>query len=110
MVSSSSRICSTSSWIAPRTRTPFMPAGRSPCSPSCVAVAVRGAVDRDDIGQEVETAVLQHQGAEITCVEELDPQLRVELAQVPQLAVLLSDQRLLQRRQLDVEVDLGQVE
>ena len=60
--------------------------------------------------EQRELAVLEHQRPEVTRVEQLHADLRIELPQVAQLAVLLPDQRLLERRQLDVQVDLRQVE
>ena len=61
------------------------------------------------LGQR-EPAVLEHQGPEVAGVEQLDPDVRVELAQAAQLAVLLAHELLAQRGQLDVQVEVGQVE
>src|SRR5262245_21932672 len=55
-------------------------------------------------------AVLGHQGQIVPLVEDLAPDLRVALAEPPDLAVLLGDQLLVQRRDLDVKVELGQIE
>ena len=53
---------------------------------------------------------LQHQHPEVAGVEQLDADVGVELTQPPQLAVLLAHEALLERRELDVQVDVGQVE
>ena len=59
---------------------------------------------------QVDAAVLEQERLEVARVEELDAHVRVELAQPAQLAVLLAHQALLERRQLDIEVELRQVE
>ena len=64
----------------------------------------------DSVVGERQLAVLEHQRPEVARVEELDPDVRVELAQPAQLAVLLPHEPLLEGRQLDVEVEVGQVE
>src|SRR4051812_19206110 len=47
---------------------------------------------------------------EIPLVEELDPDVGVALAQLPDLSVLPRDERLLHLRDLDIEILLGEVE
>ena len=64
-------------------------------------------------GQRVDQrdpAELQHQRPEVAGIEQLDPDVRVELTQPAQLAVLLAHEALLERRQLEVQVEVGQVE
>ena len=53
---------------------------------------------------------LEQQHPEVAGVEQLDPDVRVQLAQPAQLAVLLAHELLLERRELDVQVEVGQVE
>ena len=53
---------------------------------------------------------LEHQHPEVPRVEQLDADVRVELAQAAQLAVLLAHELLLERRELDVELHVRQVE
>src|SRR5204863_942318 len=55
-------------------------------------------------------AVLEDQVTVVAVVEQLDLDVRVQLAQAAQLAVLLRDQALFERRQLDVEIQFRQVE
>ena len=57
-------------------------------------------------GDKVDPAVLEHQGPEILAVEQLHADVRVELTQPAQLAVLAPHQALLERGQLDVQVQL----
>ena len=70
----------------------------------------RLAVDADERCGRVEPTVLEQQRPEVARVEELDAHHRVELPEVAQLAVLLAHQALLERRELDVDLQLGQVE
>ena len=55
-------------------------------------------------------AVLEHQRPEVPRVEQLDVEVRVQLAQPAELAVLLADELLAEGRHLEVEVEVGQVE
>ena len=55
-------------------------------------------------------AELEQQRPEVAGVEQLDPDVRVELAQAAQLAVLLAHELLLERGELDVQVEVGEVE
>ena len=55
-------------------------------------------------------AVLGEEPQVVALVQQLDVDVRVELAEGAHLAVLLRHQVLAQRRQLDVGVDVGQVE
>src|SRR4029453_1678313 len=55
-------------------------------------------------------AVLGQQPEVVALVEDLDADVRVELAQAPDLAVLLGHQPLVERGDLDVEPEGGQVE
>ena len=59
---------------------------------------------------EAEPAVLEHHRPEVAGVEQLDPDVRVELAEAAQLAVLLADEALLQRRHLEEDLEVRQVE
>jgi hypothetical protein len=59
---------------------------------------------------ERELAELQHQRPEVAGVEELHPQVRVELEDAAELAVLLADELLAERRHLEVEVEVRQPE
>ena len=52
----------------------------------------------------------RHQRPEVAGVEELDVEIRIQLAQPAQLAVLLADELLPKRRHLEVEVEVRQVE
>ena len=52
---------------------------------------------------------LGQQPVEVPSVEQLDVYLGIHLAEPPDLAVLLSDQRLLHRGQLKIEIEIGQV-
>src|SRR6266545_3787507 len=47
---------------------------------------------------------------EVALVEQLDPHLGVQQLQLPKLAVLAGDERLLHDRHLEVEILLGQIE
>jgi hypothetical protein len=53
-----------------------------------------------------ELPVFEHERAEVTRVEQLDLDVRIQLAQATQLAVLLADQLLAERRHLEVQVQL----
>src|SRR6266516_3387698 len=68
-----------------------------------------GAPSRCASRDEVEVEVLG-EPLEIALVEELDLDLGVALAQLPQLPVLARHERLLHHGELDVEVLLRQVE
>ena len=59
---------------------------------------------------EAEAAVLEHHRPEVAGVEQLDPDVRVQLAEPPELAVLLADEALLERRHLEEDLEVGQVE
>ena len=59
---------------------------------------------------EGQLAVLEHERPEVTGVEQLDVEVGVELAQAAQLAVLLAHELLAERRHLEVELEVGQVE
>src|SRR5438552_1607481 len=72
---------------------------------------------RDDLsgrpGQrldEPDPTVLQEHRPEVAGVEELDPDVGVELSQAAELAVLLPDEALLERRHLEEHVEIRQVE
>jgi hypothetical protein len=54
--------------------------------------------------------VLRDQGEIVTLIEDLAPDLRVALAQPADLSVLLRDELLVQGRDLDIEIELGEVE
>ena len=69
-----------------------------------LARAFRTALDQREL------AVLEHQRPEVARVEQLDPHVGVELAQATELPVLLPDEPLPQRRQLEVQVQVRQVE
>jgi hypothetical protein len=56
---------------------------------------------------EGQLAELQHQRPEVAGVEELHPQVRVQLEDAPELAVLLADELLAERRHLEVQVEVG---
>ena len=92
----------------PASAVPIVAAGTAPPSGSY------GAATWPDVpGQPLvqrELAVLEHQRPEVAGVEQLDVEVRVELAQPAQLAVLLADELLAQRGHLEVEVQVGQVE
>src|SRR5215212_8243180 len=60
--------------------------------------------------RDVLEPVLRHERQVIALVEDLAVDPRVELAQPPNLAVLLRDELLVQRRDLDVEVVRRQIE
>ena len=93
---------------------------------SLAAIAgVRGGLGRDVGGrpgrrrlagragqlvEQREAAELEQQHPEVPRVEQLDLDVRVQLAQPAQLAVLLAHELLLERRELDVQVEVGQVE
>ena len=63
-----------------------------------------------ELGDQRRPPVLEHQRPEVTGVEELDSETRVQLAQPADLAVLLANESLLERRELDEELQIGQVE
>ena len=60
--------------------------------------------------EQRELAELEHQRPEVAGVEQLDVEVRVELAQAAELAVLLADELLAERRHLEVQVEVRQVE
>ena len=74
------------------------------------AAARPGPDDPDRPSTRAMLPVLEHQRPEIARVEQLDVDRRVELAQAPQLAVLLAHEPLAECRHLEVEVEVGQVE
>jgi hypothetical protein len=59
---------------------------------------------------EGETAELQHQGAKVAGVEQLHPDVRVELANPAELPILLPHELLAQGRHLEVAVEVRQPE
>jgi Icc protein len=59
--------------------------------------------------REVESVSLG-QALDVALVEELDVDVRIDLAQPPQLAVFAGGERLLHHRQFEVEILLGEVE
>ena len=63
-----------------------------------------------ELGDQRGPPVLEHQRSEVSGIEELDPETRVQLAQSADLAVLLANESLLERRELDEELQIGQVE
>src|SRR5215210_2312874 len=69
----------------------------------------RDAARADSAGQVLE-AVLRHERQIVALIEDLALHIRVQLAQPTDLSVLLRHQLLVQRRDLDVEVVLRQVE
>src|SRR5262249_27606408 len=57
-----------------------------------------------------ELAVLEHESPEVTRRGELDPDIRIQLAEATKLAVLLPDQLLAEGRELKIEVEVRQIE
>ena len=72
------------------------------------AVGPSSASDRP-LGRLLET-VLDEQVQVVALVEDLASDVRIERRQPPHLAVLLGHELLVEGRDLDVEVELGQVE
>ncbi len=68
------------------------------------------ALDAAQRRRQVDAPVLEQQRSEVLAVEQLDAHHRVQLTEPAQLAVLLAHQALLQRGQLEVQVEFGQVE
>ena len=60
----------------------------------------------DSPSMQRELPVLEHQRPEVAGVEQLDVDARIELAKPAQLAVLLADEPLAERRHLEVEVEI----
>ena len=97
---------SASSVASERRRRPAPPARSSTVEPRRRRLAGRAG----QLVVEREPAELEQQHPEVAGVEQLDPDVRVQLAQPAQLAVLLAHELLLERRELDVQLEVGQVE
>src|SRR5439155_5076997 len=85
----------TTTWPAWSGRTSRRPASRSSAA---------------ELGPRLRQVVLGEKLPEVPVVQQLDLHVRIELPQAPQLAVLARDQALLHPRDLDVEVEVGDVE
>ena len=81
---------------------------------STIRSAVRGgrrlAGRAGQVVEQGQPPELEQQHPEVARVEQLDPDVRVQLPEPAQLAVLLADQLLLERRELHVQVEVRQVE
>ena len=101
----------------------FLPGSALPGSASCRhRRRIHGIRQRDGAGRgrlagragelvdQRHPPELEQQHPEVARVEQLDPDVRVELAQPAELAVLLAHQLLLERGQLDVQLDVREVE
>jgi hypothetical protein len=69
--------------------------------------SIRGRLG--DLGRLLES-IFHQQGEIVTLVEDLAPHIWIQLAQATDLAVLLGNELLVQRGDLDVEVELREVE
>ena len=75
-------------------------------TPGRVRAASAWPVGPGQVVEQRQPAELEQQGPEVARVEQLDPDVGVGLAEPAQLAVLLADELLLERRELDVQVDV----
>src|SRR6266550_4102996 len=83
----------------------------SVCGANLTAASLRASRSRPGRStRRVLQAVLGHQGQVVALIEDLAPDLRVPLAETPDLAVLLGHELLVEGGDLQVEVELGKVE